>query len=78
MPKVVIVGSGIAGSGLAKAIKQEIAHCDISLITTEGHPPYMRPLLTQFFHEKENQNKIVRETWETYEKLEFKSFKTKK
>ena len=61
--KVVIVGSGMAGVGLAEELKRQAPDTRIELVTRDTLGFYSRPSLTQSFSQDDNVRRIVIKTF---------------
>jgi NAD(P)H-nitrite reductase large subunit len=64
MKKVVIIGSGMAGVGLAQALKKATPDQDVTIVTSEAGGHYSRPLLSHGFSREEIETRIVLKSFE--------------
>jgi NAD(P)H-nitrite reductase large subunit len=63
--KVVIVGSGLAGVGLAEEIKRQAPATEVALVTRDTQGFYSRPSLSHSFSQDDNVRRIVLKTFST-------------
>ncbi len=66
--KIVIIGNNVAGTTLAKAVRDADANADIDLYTDESTPYYPRPKLIDYLEGKVDENDMLFYPLEWYEK----------